>query len=127
MGRDNLVLVINKGGNQSGKEQQQAYRDMTKEVRKLRDDILGTKDRVDISLNEYKKLIHDRDLLQDRCLDYEKVLMSLGINPEMCNHIKSHTIIVMTNRSDIDFKRRVRIQFELEDDAPDWPKDNPYI
>ena len=71
------------------------------------DKLVASKDRVDISLNEYKRFLN----LETQIKQYEKILKSLGIPFEL--NIDTDSIHVSYCDNPRDFKRKYRIEFDV--------------
>lgn len=71
------------------------------------DKLVASKDRVDISLNEYKRFLN----LETQIKQYERILKSLGIPFEL--NIDTDSIHVSYCDNPRDFKRKYRIEFDV--------------
>lgn len=82
--------------------------DITSEAQtKAVDKLVASKDRVDISLNEYKRFLN----LETQIKQYERLLKSFGIPFELNIDIDSIHISYCDNPRD--FKRKYRIEFDV--------------
>lgn len=82
--------------------------DITSEAQtKAVDKLVASKDRVDISLNEYKRFLN----LENQIRRYERILKSLGIPFEL--NIDTDSIHVSYCDNPRDFKRKYRIEFDV--------------
>ena len=73
------------------------------------DKLVASKDRVDISLNEYKRFLN----LENQIRQYERILKSLGIPFEL--NIDTNSIHVSYCDNPRDFKRKYRIEFNVDE------------
>ena len=73
------------------------------------DKLVASKDRVDISLNEYKRFLN----LENQIRRYERILKSLGIPFEL--NIDTDSIHVSYCDNPRDFKRKYRIEFNVDE------------
>lgn len=73
------------------------------------DKLVASKDRVDISLNEYKRFLN----LENQIRQYERILKSLGIPFEL--NIDTDSIHVSYCDNPRDFKRKYRIEFNVDE------------
>lgn len=73
------------------------------------DKLVASKDRVDISLNEYKRFLN----LENQIRRYERILKSLGIPFEL--NIDTDSIHVSYWDNSLDFKRKYRIEFNVDE------------
>lgn len=73
------------------------------------DKLVVSKDRVDISLNEYKRFLN----LETQIKQYERMLKSLGIPFEL--NIDTDSIHVSYWDNSLDFKRKYRIEFNVDE------------
>lgn len=71
------------------------------------DKLVASKNRVDISLNEYKRLLN----LESQIRRYERILKSLGIPFEL--NIDTDSIHISYCDNPRDFKRKYRIEFDV--------------
>lgn len=84
--------------------------DITSEAQtKAVDKLVASKDRVDISLNEYKRFLN----LETQIKQYERILKSLGIPFEL--NIDTDSIHVSYCDNPRDFKRKYRIEFDVDE------------
>jgi hypothetical protein len=79
---------------------------------------IKSKDRVDISLEEYQRLHRHIENLERQNDHMGKLIVQLGIPAEIINSIKPDTVNVTYCDDIIDFVRHYRVAFDV-DDSPD--------
>lgn len=86
------------------------------------DYLVKSKDRVDISLTEYKAMENKIDNLCVELADLERengrllyILKTIGITPEMIEKMIPYTLEVYENHDPMWLKKRVMIKFDMED------------
>ena len=97
----------------------------TKELGKKLEDIskaeIKSKDRVDITLEEYLTMRKRIEELEAKNSRMSKLVIQLGIPAEVINSIKTDSIRVVHNDDICDFVRHYRIAFDV-DASPDIMK-----
>lgn len=91
---------------------------LTNEIRDFRNESVGTKDRVDISLKEYEELKRINKDLLDRLRHAEAILGNIGINADVIPLIVPETVRWYKSEyypSPFEFKCKVMIEFLMED------------
>lgn len=79
---------------------------------------IKSKDRVDISLEEYQRLHRHIENLERQNDHMGKLIVQLGIPAEIINSIKTDTVSMTYCDDIIDFVRHYRVVFDV-DDSPD--------
>ena len=82
---------------------------------------IKSKDRVDITLKEYDELRNNVRRYEERCRKMGSMIMQMGIPYEVIEHIIPGSIDVTTCDDPFNFKRRYRVEFDVED-SPYVPK-----
>lgn len=72
---------------------------------------IKSKDRVDITLEEYERLKNDVRKYEERSRRMGAMIMRLGIPYELLDHIITDSIYVTTCDNHMDFMKRYRIEF----------------
>lgn len=76
---------------------------------------IKSKDRVDITLKEYEQLKDNVRKYEERCRKMGSMIMQMGIPYEVIEHIIPGSIDVATCDDPCNFKRRYRVEFDVED------------
>ena len=75
---------------------------------------IKSKDRVDITLKEYDELRNNLRRYEERCRKMGSMIMQMGIPYEVIEHIIPGSIDVTTCNDPCNFKRRYRVEFDVE-------------
>lgn len=86
-----------------------------KQLKDISEAEIESKDRVDISLEEYERLKKDLDMFSTRCRSMESTLERLGIPYYVFDKIDPESISVSTCDNHMNFKKRFYIQFDAYD------------
>lgn len=92
-----------------------ASREHDKTIKGISEAEIKSKDRVDISLEEYELLKRENRELRERCLKAEMVLQKMHIHYKMINRINPDTVQKYECKNLRDFTTRVRIEFDIDD------------
>jgi hypothetical protein len=76
---------------------------------------IKSKDRVDITLEEYERLKSDLSRYQERCRKMSAEIMQLGIPYEIVDKLDTDSIDVTTCQDPVSFKTMFRIMFTVDD------------
>ena len=90
-------------------------------LQSISQDDIKAHDRVDITLKEYDELRNNVRQYEERCRKMGSMIMQMGIPYEVIKHIIHGSISVTTDVNHCDFKRRYRVEFDVED-SPYVPK-----
>lgn len=75
---------------------------------------IKSKDRVDISLEEYELLKKENQALRERCMHAEYILKQIYIDPKVVEKIDPCSVSIWEMRDDPDpFKKHIRIEFDV--------------
>ena len=88
----------------------------------LVDRMITSKDRADITIQEYLKLREDVAKYEKRLKDIGSLIIRLGIPAEVIEDIDTNTVSVYTCRDPIQFRTKYRIEFEAYDERVRQPK-----
>ncbi len=78
---------------------------------------IKSKDRVDISLEEYEKLKRELSILRDENRELKHMLQNMGIPVDIVNDIVPDSISVERCKNHVDFKTLFRITFAVYDNG----------
>lgn len=96
----------------------ESNKELGKKLEAISKEEIKSKDRVDISLEEYQRICRHIENLERQNSQMGKLIVQLGIPVEIINSIKTDTVNV-THCDDIkDFVRHYRVAFDV-DDSPD--------
>ena len=90
-------------------------------IQSISQDGIKARDRVDITLKEYDELRNNVKQYEERCRKMCSMIMRMGMPYEVIEHIIPGSIRVTTADNYCDFKRRYRVEFDVED-SPYVPK-----
>ena len=111
---DKVAYVINEVGDSSGKAGA-SINNLTSTLKTIHEEEIKTKDRVDISLNEYERLKRENRDLAWKVSRLETILSSIRIPVEKYEQIEPDSVKVESCSDPIHFKQRVRIEFDISD------------
>lgn len=75
---------------------------------------IKSKDRVDISLEEYELLKKENQALRERCMHAEYILKQMYIDPKVVEKIDPSSVSIWEMRDDPDpFNKHIRIEFDV--------------
>lgn len=86
-----------------------------KQLKDISEAEIKSKDRVDITLEEYERLKKDLDMFSTRCKRMESMLERLGIPYYVLDKIAMDSISVSTCDNHMNFMKRFYIQFDAYD------------
>lgn len=77
-------------------------------------DQLRTRDRIDLSLDTYNNMRSQIRQLEVQVMQYEKLLNSIKITPELARAIRPESVHICTSNNYLTDHRAVTIEFECE-------------
>lgn len=86
-----------------------------KQLKDISEAEIKSKDRVDITLEEYERLKNDLDMFATRCRSMESTLEKLGIPYYVFDKIDPESISVSTCDDHMTFKKHFYIRFDAYD------------
>ena len=85
------------------------------QLKNISDAEIKSKDRVDITLEEYERMKSDLDTFRAQCMRMKKMLNRIGIPYYVFDKIDPGSISVATCDNYMDFKKRFYIAFDVYD------------
>lgn len=92
-----------------------AMENLAKTLKFSTDAEIKSKDRVDISLEEYESLKKENQELKNRCAKAEQVFRSFKIEPKLFERIDPDNVRKAVTRDLQDYTAHIRIEFDVFD------------
>lgn len=110
------IAVINSGGDTTyaARIQAKATEDLGKKLESISNAEIKSKDRVDISLEEYQTMTHKIEVLERKLSQMSKAIIALGIPYEVIEVLDPASIVVEHYDNPATFKRRYHIKFDVD-------------
>ena len=94
-----------------------ATEELGEKAEQLVDRMIASKDRADITMQEYLKLREDVAKYERKLKDLGSLIIRLGIPAEVIEDIDTNTVSVYTCRDPMRFRTKYRIEFEAGDEC----------
>lgn len=95
------------------KSDSKAIKKLGDRIEKAARDEIKSKDRVDISLEEYEQMRKQIETLERKNSQRDKLIIQLGIPAEIIDHILADSIRVYTMDNIMDFTRKYTVSFKV--------------
>lgn len=90
-----------------------AIEKLGEKIEKIAKEEIKSKDRVDISLEEYQRMRKRIETLERKNSQRDELIIRLGIPAEVIDRIDTDSIVVYTTTNVRDFTRKYTIDFEV--------------